>query len=227
VFVDSAAMASVCTASVSQATLSLGAAKAVQNVQNGKRAFLGQGVSGLSAPRKLAVRSFCVRAGGAAPKQQIVTPINNDPYIGFFETPVTSTPAVTWFLSNLPGYRIGVDPLLRGVEVGLAHGFLLAGPFIKTGPLRNSPVALEAGSLAAGGLVVILSVALTIYGLATFQDSTPEEKKLTLTGRKLEADPLQTAEGWSRFTGGFFFAGLLGAGWAYYLLANYGGAYPV
>jgi hypothetical protein len=68
VFVDSAAMASVCTASVSQATLSLGAAKAVQNVQNGKRAFLGQGVSGLSAPRKLAVRSFCVRAGGAAPK---------------------------------------------------------------------------------------------------------------------------------------------------------------
>lgn len=221
-------MASVCTASVSQAAaLSFGATKAVQTVQTGKRAFLGHGVSGLSAPKKLAVRSFCVRAAGAAPKQQIVTPINNDPFIGFLETPVTSTPAVTWYLSNLPAYRIGVDPLLRGVEVGLAHGFLLAGPFIKTGPLRNTAVATEAGSLAAGGLVVILAVCLTIYGLATFQESTPEEKKLTLTGRKLEADPLQTAEGWSRFTGGFFFAGLLGAGWAYYLLTNFGSAYPV
>jgi photosystem I subunit 11 len=26
-----------------------------------------------------------------------------------------------------------VSPLLRGVEVGLAHGFLLPGPFIKVG----------------------------------------------------------------------------------------------
>ena len=25
----------------------------------------------------------------------------------------------------------GVSPLLRGVEIGLAHGFLLVGPFIK------------------------------------------------------------------------------------------------
>jgi len=220
-------MASVCTASVSQVALSLGAAKAVQSVQASRKAFLGHGISGLSAPtRKVAVRNFGVRAAGAAPKQQIVTPINNDPFIGFFETPITSTPAVTWFLSNLPAYRIGVDPLLRGVEVGLAHGFLLVGPFVNAGPLRNTAVKLEAGSLAAGGLVVILSLCLTIYGLATFQDSTPEEKKLTLTGRKLEADPLQTSEGWSRFTGGFFFAGLLGAGWAYYLLANFGDLYP-
>jgi hypothetical protein len=47
------------------------------------------------------------------------------------ETPVTSNPEVVNFLSNLPAYRTGVAPLLRGVEVGLAHGFLLPGPFIK------------------------------------------------------------------------------------------------
>ena len=35
------------------------------------------------------------------------------------------------FLSNLPAYRTGVSPLTRGVEVGLAHGFFLTGPFIK------------------------------------------------------------------------------------------------
>lgn len=182
----------------------------------------------MSTPRKMAVRNFCVRAAAqASPKQQIVTPINNDPFIGFLETPVTSTPAITWYLSNLPAYRIGVDPLLRGVEVGLAHGFLLAGPFIKTGPLRNTAVATEAGSLAAGGLVVILSLALTMYGLAMFQESTPDGVNITLTGRKLAADPLQTSEGWSRFTGGFFFAGLLGVGWAYFLLTRFGWLYPV
>lgn len=44
---------------------------------------------------------------------------------------MTSNPEVVGFLSNLPAYRTGVAPLLRGVEVGLAHGFFLPGPFIK------------------------------------------------------------------------------------------------
>lgn len=43
------------------------------------------------------------------------------------QTPVTSSPIVAGFLSNLPAYRIGVDPLLRGVEIGLVHGFLVTG----------------------------------------------------------------------------------------------------
>lgn len=34
-------------------------------------------------------------------------------------------------LSNLPAYRTGVAPVLRGTEIGLAHGFWLVGPFIK------------------------------------------------------------------------------------------------
>ena len=49
-----------------------------------------------------------------------------------------STPMDTSYLSQLPAYRAGVSPLLRGVEIGLAHGFLLIGPFYKTGPLRNT-----------------------------------------------------------------------------------------
>lgn len=60
-----------------------------------------------------------------------IQPVNGDPFVGMLETPVTSTPEVAAFLSNLPAYRTGVAPLLRGVEVGLAHGFLLPGPFIK------------------------------------------------------------------------------------------------
>ena len=66
------------------------------------------------------------------------------------ETPVTSAPIVSNFLSNLPAYRTGVSPLLRGVEVGLAHGFFVAGPFIKLGPLRASDAAEVAGCLSGG-----------------------------------------------------------------------------
>ncbi|XP_008813507.2 photosystem I reaction center subunit XI, chloroplastic [Phoenix dactylifera] len=153
------------------------------------------------------------------PTYQVVQPINGDPFIGSLETPITSSPLVAWYLSNLPAYRTAVSPLLRGIEVGLAHGFLLVGPFVKTGPLRDTPYAGTAGSLAAGGLVVILSICLTMYGIASFNEGEPSTApSLTLTGRKKEADKLQTADGWAQFSGGFFFGGISGVFWAYFLL---------
>ncbi|KAH9313811.1 hypothetical protein KI387_022438 [Taxus chinensis] len=153
------------------------------------------------------------------PTYQVIEPLNGDPFIGSLETPVTSSPLVAWYLSNLPAYRTSVSPLLRGIEVGLAHGFFLVGPFVKTGPLRNTEYAGAAGSLAAAGLVIILSLCLTIYGVASFKEGEPPlAPSLTLTGRKKEADKLQTAEGWSGFAGGFFFGGLSGVAWAYILL---------
>ncbi|VAH71893.1 unnamed protein product [Triticum turgidum subsp. durum] len=51
--------------------------------------------------------------------------------------------------------------------------------------------------------------------LLSFIEGAPA---LTLTGRKKEADKLQTAQGWSQFTGGFFSGGVSGAVWAYFLL---------
>ena len=75
-----------------------------------------------------------------------------------------------------------------------AHAYRVhAGPFIKLGPLRNvgEGVAERAGCLSGAGLVVILSVALTIYGVAAFQvDQVPMGVK-TLSGRELQKDPLQ------------------------------------
>jgi hypothetical protein len=104
------------------------------------------------------------------PRAQVIQPINGDPFVGMLETPVTSSPLVAWYLSNLPAYRTAVSPLLRGVEVGLAHGFLLVGPFIKLGPLRNvEGVAEISGSLSAAALVLILTAALSAYGAVTFQ----------------------------------------------------------
>uniref|UniRef100_UPI003003A6EA Photosystem I reaction centre subunit XI PsaL n=1 Tax=Coelastrella TaxID=75800 RepID=UPI003003A6EA len=118
------------------------------------------------------------------------------------ETPVTSTPEVASYLSNLPAYRTGVAPLLRGVEIGRAHGFFLPGPFIKLGPLRNVEGAAEiAGCLSAAGLVIILAAALSIYGSAMFQGEP--------------RDPLQSAEGWNEFTSGFTVGALSGVAWAF------------
>ncbi len=98
------------------------------------------------------------------------------------------------YLSALPAYRTGVAPLLRGVEIGLAHGFLLAGPFIKLGPLRNTADAEVAGCLSAAGLVLILAMCLSIYGSAQFQ-STPAIGVKTLSGRSVKRDPLFSADG--------------------------------
>ncbi|CAA7396219.1 unnamed protein product [Spirodela intermedia] len=178
-----------------------------------------RGLSGAALPSRR--RScFTVRAIQAEkPTYQVIQPINGDPFIGSLETPVTSSPLVAWYLSNLPAYRTAVSPLLRGIEVGLAHGYLLVGPFVKTGPLRDTPIAGAAGSLGAAGLVVILSVCLTMYGIASFKEGDASTApSLTLTGRKKVADKLQTADGWAQFTGGFFFGGISGVTWAYFLL---------
>ncbi|KAE8720772.1 Photosystem I reaction center subunit XI [Hibiscus syriacus] len=163
--------------------------------------------------------SFAIQAvQSEKPTYQVIHPINGDPFIGSLETRITSSPLIAWYLSNLPAYSTAVSPLLRGVEVGLAHGFLLVGPFVKAGPLRNTPVAGRAGSLAAAGLV-ILSICLTMYGVALFKEGEPSTTpSLTLTGRKKEPDQLQTADGWAKFTGGFFFGGISGVTWAYFLL---------
>ena len=183
------------------------------------------------------------------------------------------------FLSNLPAYRTGVSPLLRGVEVGLAHGFFVAGPFIKArpaarapasplhraptarrgtaagrrrataprpsvcterlpymhctttnegvsrvyppalaqlGPLRATEAAEVAGSLSAAGLVLILTVCLSIYGAVSFQQGEVVGVK-TLTGRKVSRDPLKTSEGWGQFASGWLVGGLSGVAWAYIL----------
>lgn len=75
-------------------------------------------------------------------------------------------------------------------------------------------VAEIAGCMSGAGLVLILSLCLSIYGQATFQ-STPTIGVKTLSGRSVARDPLQSAQGWNDFTGGFTIGGLAGVGWAY------------
>jgi len=175
--------------------------------------FMGQAKGLVAKPvARMASSKMVVKA--ANDQSQVIQPLNGDPFIGMLETPVTSSPLVAGFLSNLPAYRSGVSPVLRGTEIGLAHGFLLVGPFIKLGPLRDSGAAELAGCLSGAGLVGILAVCLSIYGSVSFQGGADGAKK-TLTGRELPADALQSAEGWTSFTSGWLVGGLSGVAWGY------------
>jgi photosystem I subunit 11 len=95
-----------------------------------------------------------------------IKPYNDDPFVGHLATPITSSAVEQFYKIYL--YRSGLTPLLRGLEVGLAHGYFLMGPFVKLGPLRDSDIALFAGFLSTIGLIIILTLALTIYGVASF-----------------------------------------------------------
>merc|ERR1711976_193823 len=148
-------------------------------------------------------------------KAQVIQPLNGDPFIGMVETPVTSAPVVANYLSNLPAYRVGISPLLRGVEIGLAHGFFLPGPFIRLGPLRAVEGTAEiAGCMSAAGLVIILAACLSIYGAVSFQRKETVGIK-TLSGREIERDELQTSAGWEDFTSGWVVGGLSGVAYCY------------
>nr|YP_009295346.1 photosystem I reaction center subunit XI [Dasya binghamiae]AOH77358.1 photosystem I reaction center subunit XI [Dasya binghamiae] len=141
--------------------------------------------------------------------KDVIQAYNNDSFVGNLSTPISTSSFTKGLLSNLPAYRRGLSPLLRGLEIGMAHGYFLLGPFDKLGPLRNTDVALLSGFLSAVGLVIILTACLSIYGSASF-NITKEENK----------DSLQTAEGWGQFTAGFLVGAVGGAGFAYLLLAN-------
>ena len=141
-----------------------------------------------------------------------IKPYNDDPFVGHLATPITSSAVTRGILRNLPAYRFGLTPLLRGLEIGLAHGYFLIGPFVKLGPLRNSDVALLAWFLSTIGLILILTLGLTIYGVAAFG----QEK----TSYAEDSNNLQTKKAWDQFKGGFFVGACGSAGFAFICLSS-------
>merc|ERR1719380_172376 len=72
------------------------------------------------------------------------------------------------FLKNLPIYRPGLSPYIRGLEIGMAHGYWVPGPFTFLGPLRQSPVGTEVGFICGALLMSIVVAAAKAYGFASF-----------------------------------------------------------
>lgn len=128
-----------------------------------------------------------------------------DPQVGNLATPLNSSNLSKSFIGNLPAYREGLTPWRRGLEVGMAHGYLLYGPFTKLGPLRDTDFGKYAGLLAAVGLVVILTACLKLYAKA--QSGKPIASVTTPNPPK----ELGTKEGWIEFARAFLVGGSGGA----------------
>jgi photosystem I subunit XI len=134
---------------------------------------------------------------------------NGDPFVGHLSTPVSDSAFTKAFIGNLPAYRKGLSPLLRGLEVGMAHGYFLVGPWTMLGPLRNTNMAATAGLVGALGLIMIATICLSAHGLVRFQSDESGS-----------SNELQSAQGWSKFSGGFFIGATGGAFFAYLILTN-------
>jgi photosystem I subunit XI len=147
--------------------------------------------------------------------REVVAPAGRDPQQGNLETPINSSPLVKWFINNLPAYRQGLNPSRRGLEVGMAHGYLLFGPFAKLGPLRDAPNANLAGLLGAIGLVVILTACLSLYA-----NTNPAKALNSVTVPNPPVDAFNSKESWNNFASSFLIGGIGGAVVAYFLTGN-------
>lgn len=140
----------------------------------------------------------------------IVQPAQGDLQQGNLATPLNNSDVSLTWLKGLPFYREGLAPFRRGLEIGMAHGYFLLGPFLKLGPLRNSEWAAQAGLAATCGLIAILTLGLSLYGVAVFKP-----------GRKVIGElpkNLQTLKQWGRFRNGFLVGGIGGAVFASFIL---------
>lgn len=142
---------------------------------------------------------------------QVIQPAD-DPQIGNLATPVNSSGFTKAFINNLPAYRAGLSPQRRGLEIGMAHGYLLYGPFAFSSHFRNTEVADFVGLTSAILLVLILTICLSLYS------STGVGKPISTITNPNPPEALGTREGWSEFAGSFLIGGMGGAVFAFILM---------
>jgi photosystem I subunit 11 len=145
--------------------------------------------------------------------REVVFPAH-DPFNGNLATPINSSPLVKTFINNLPAYRPGLTPIRRGLEVGLAHGYWIVGPFFEFNPLRFTKYGSLVALLSSISLIVISTLAISLY--ATSNPPKPTATITTPNPPKAYAE----AEGWNEYASGFLIGGVGGAVVAYAILAN-------
>ncbi|MEQ9552727.1 photosystem I reaction center protein subunit XI [Coleofasciculus sp. G2-EDA-02] len=144
---------------------------------------------------------------------EMVKPYGGDPFVGHLSTPISDSAFTRAFIGNLPAYRKGLSPFLRGLEIGMAHGYFLLGPWVVFGPLRDYEPARYLGGLVGALVLVLLGTAgMAAWGLVSLKDAAESAPS---------TERLKTSEGWSEFAGGFFVGGMGGAFVAYFLLENF------
>ncbi|HEY9301203.1 MAG TPA: photosystem I reaction center subunit XI [Phormidium sp.] len=133
--------------------------------------------------------------------------------MGNLETPINASAFTRAYINNLPAYRQGLSPIRRGLEVGMAHGYWLIGPFAKLGPLRDSDIANLAGLISTVGLLAISTIAISLYA-----SSNPPNPTVSVTTPR-PPEVYNSSEGWNEYGSGFLIGGIGGALLAYALLA--------
>ncbi|MGF1591591.1 MAG: chlorophyll a/b binding light-harvesting protein [Pleurocapsa sp.] len=167
-----------------------------------------------------AVRARSKEAGFNFNAADVSLVVADDPLVGNLKTPLNSSDFSLWLLGNLPFYRPGLSPLFRGLEIGMAHGYLLFGPFALLGPQRNSDQGNLIGLLSACGLIVILAVCLSIYGKASFNQEWRSNFKTYSTANPDVPAALKTIGGWNQLAAAFLIGGMGGAFFAYLVYDN-------
>jgi photosystem I subunit 11 len=148
------------------------------------------------------------------PRNREVVHEGNDPFDANLATPINASGFTRTFINNLPAYRQGLTPFRRGLEVGMAHGYWLLGPFATLGPFRDSEVPHLAGLLSTIGVLIVSTIAISLYAY-----SNPPSPTTTITTPR-PPEELKTSEGWNEYGSGFLIGGVGGAFLAYLLLSN-------
>ena len=148
-----------------------------------------------------------------------IQPYLGDPQLGNLATPVNSSNWVKTYINNLPAYRPGLSPFIRGLEIGMAHGYFLIGPEIVVGPLREtSHGANLSGLITAIFITVSACLGISIFALATFQN---DPRGAYNSNSKDYLRPLRRKEDWFQLSAGIFLGAMGGAVFAYLLLENF------
>lgn len=132
-----------------------------------------------------------------------------DPQIGNLATPLNSSGFSKALINGLPAYRAGLSAQRRGLEVGMAHGYFLFGPFALTSQFRNTPFADVVGLIEAVLLIAVLTLCLSLYS------SVGVKKPVSTVTAPNPPEAFGTQEGWSEFAGNFLVGGIGGAAFAY------------
>jgi photosystem I subunit XI len=135
-----------------------------------------------------------------------------DPWVGNLATPINASALTLWYVNNLPAYRPGLTPWRRGLEVGMAHGYWLLGPFLLLGPFRGTAIAGIVGLMATICLIAIATLCLSFYAA-----TEPDAPIATLTTSTVP-DAFASASGWNSFANGFLIGGIGGATFAFGVL---------
>ncbi|MGG6270098.1 photosystem I reaction center subunit XI [Leptolyngbya sp. AN03gr2] len=148
-----------------------------------------------------------------------IKPYNGDPWWGNLSTPINDSPIARAFIRNLPAYRPGLTPFMRGLEIGIAHGYFLVGPEVVVGPLRETAHGANlSGLITAVYITASACLGISIFALAMFQGN-PRGAYNVYSQDQLR--PLRKKEDWFQLNGGIFLGAMGGAIFAYLLLENF------